>query len=395
MKKDKERKLAIEGGEPVRKQLLPYGRQLLEDDDREAVMKVLNSDWITRGPCVQAFEDQVAEWADMPYAVAFSSGTAALHAAMSALNIQDGKTVVVPPLTFAATANSVLYCHGQVKFIDVLRDTMNIDPERLSAFSKASVVVAVDFAGNPCDYDVLQQWKRRSSFHLVADAAHSFGASYKGKRVGCLADLTVLSFHPVKSITTAEGGMLLTWDKALSDFLRCFRDHGIQRSSEPGFYELRFLGFNYHITDLQCALGLSQLTKLKRFIRRRTEIAEMYHQFFGKISCVEIPRLTAGAQSAWHLYPIRLYLEKLTVDRDTFLKALIAENIGANVHYIPVHWHSLYQKQGFQRGLCPVAETQYLREISLPIFPGMRDEDVQDVCRAVEKVCLAYGCQTK
>jgi perosamine synthetase len=379
-------KLAIDGGAPIRKSMLAYSRQSISDDDRAAVAKVLDSDFITRGPAVEAFERAIAEYSEMPHAVAFCSATAALHSVMAMMGVSEGVRVITSPITFAATSNSVLYCRGKVEFQDTDVDTMNLDAKSLKNLAKVQAVVAVDFAGNPCDYDALKVHQKNNSFRLISDAAHSLGATYKNKPVGSAADLSVFSFHPVKSITTGEGGMVVLRNKDEAEFLRTFRSHGIIRTQMPGMYRQEFLGYNYHITDIQCALGLSQLKRLPQFVARRTEIAQKYTEFFSKLDGVKTPVVTEGAKSSWHLYPLRLDLGRLSVDRDRILLALHAENIGANVHYIPVYWHPYYMNLGYQRGLCPRAEASYQSELSLPLFPAMSEQDVTEVCQGVKKV---------
>lgn len=382
-------KLALHGGSPVRSTLLSYSRQNIDESDIEAVAKALRGDIITRGPSVDAFERKLSELCEMPYAVSFTSATAGLHAVMALLNAGEGR-VITSPITFAATSNAVLYCGGKPEFQDIDAQTMNLDPKALKDLKGVTAVVAVDFAGNACDYNALYELQKKYKFRLIGDAAHSLGGSYQNRPVGSLADISVLSFHPVKSVTTGEGGVVLCKNKDEAEFLKRFRGHGIVRTDVPGFYKQESLGYNYYMTDMQAALGLSQLDKLESFVRMRTDIAKAYDKFFAKMDLVEIPKITPGAKSSWHLYPLRLNLSKLQSDRTEILRALQAENIGANVHYIPVYWHPYYERLGYKRGLCPVAEAEYLREISIPIFPGMTSKDVTDVCTAVEKVLEAY-----
>jgi len=383
-------KLALEGGKPVRNELLSYGRQSINEEDIQLVTHVLRGEFITRGPAVEAFERAIADYVEMPYAVAFNSATSALHAAMALVGVKENSRVITTPNTFAATSNAVLYQNGRPEFQDVRSDTLNLDAKALTHLEGVTAVVPVDFAGNPCDYDDLRALQKRYGFKIIADASHSLGAFYHNKKVGSLADLTIFSFHPVKPITTAEGGMIVCRDKEEFEFLQKFRSHGLVRTSKPGFYKIELLGYNYNITDLQCALGLSQLKRLPDFNRRRGGVAEFYNEAFSKNEFLEIPKVTEGAISSWHLYPIRLHLEKLIQNRDEFLRALIAENIGANVHYIPVHWHPLYQSLGYKRELCPVYEKEYLREISLPLHQAMTESDAKDVVRAVDKVLTAF-----
>lgn len=381
--------LAQSGGKPIRQTLLPYSRQLVDESDIKAVEEALRADIITRGPYVDKFEKTVAELVGMPFAVSFTSATAALHAVMSCYKIAPDKKVLTTPITFAATANSVRYCGGQVVFSDVERSTMNLDPNLISDGS-VDMVVAVDFAGNPCRYNELRKKQKEAGFILVDDASHSIGAMYDGALVGSHADMTVFSFHPVKAMTTGEGGMVVTKDKEAADYLRQFRSHGIVRGEVPGYYEQRFLGYNYNMTDIQAALGLSQLKRLPSFIARRNELASTYLDRL-KHFPLELPAVTPGARSGWHLFPVRLLLDKLTVSREDFLRALHAENIGANVHYIPVHFHPYYQGLGYKPGLCPVAESSYAAEVSIPLYQGMTDQDQTDVVLALEKLLNAFA----
>ncbi len=398
--------LAIDGGTPVREKLLPYGRQSLDDSDIEAVVEVLKSDWLTTGPKVGEFEEQFAAWVGAGYAISFSSGTAALHGAAFAAGLGPGDEAITTPLTFCATGNCVLYQGAAPVFADVSPDTLNLDPDevarKLSARGSSLVkaIIAVDYAGHPAALDELGQVARRHGQRplLIEDACHALGAEYRGKRVGGIADMTVFSFHPVKHLTTGEGGMVATNDARLAETLRRFRNHGISSEArerqEAGqwFYEMVLLGFNYRLTDIACALGLSQLTKLGPNLARRREIAARYTAAFRDVPGLISPSVRAEVNPAWHLYPIRLDLAKLRVDRGQIFRALRAENIGVSVHYIPVHLHPYYRdKLGHGEGECPVAEAAYERLISLPMFHGMTDEDVADVVGAVGKVMAHYA----
>lgn len=385
--------LALNGGPKTRQSWLAYGKQFLDDEDRKAVSEALLSDFITRGPRVEQFEQELCEFADAKYAIAFSSATAGLHAAMAMYGVGAGDHVIVPAITFAATANAARYCGATVEFVDVRKDTLNIDEQKLEAslINQSKVVAPVDFAGNPCDYSLLNQKVSGTNCHIVSDAAHSMGAHLNGKPVGALADASVFSFHPVKSMTTAEGGAVLVNDSAQAEFLKQFRNHGISTTKKMGvFAPQEFLGFNYHFTEIQAALGLSQLKKLSSFILRRQEIAARYLDKMKSWDLIELPQITTGSKSSWHLFPIRLNLSKLSVDRDQIMKALHAENIGVQVHYVPVYWHPYYESQGYKKGLCPVAEAEFARELSIPIFPQMTDSDQDDVLRGLEKVLTAF-----
>lgn len=393
-------RLAAEGGAPVRTEVLPYGRQWLDDEDVEAVVRALRSDWLTTGPRVPEFERAFAEAAGTAEAVAVCNGTAALHAAMHALGIGPGDEVVVPSMTFAASSNCVVYQGGTPVFADVDPETLLIDPASVEAriTPRTRAVVAVDYAGQPCDYGALRALAERHGLALVDDASHSVGGSDRGRPVGSLADLSTFSFHPVKHLTTGEGGMITTDDAELAGRMRVFRNHGItsdhrQRAEQGGFfYEMVELGYNYRITDFQCALGLSQLRRLPEFVRRRQEVAARYDAAFAGIPAVLPLAVREGVSHAYHLYPVLLDLDRLSADRATVFAALRAEGIGVNVHYVPVHLHPFYRERfGTGPGTCPVAEAAYERLVTLPMFPRMSDGDVDDVVAAVAKVADRFA----
>lgn len=386
--------LAIDGGNPVRTQMLPYGHQWIDDDDVEAVAQVLRSDWLTTGPNVAQFEEAFAAQVGAKYAVAVSSGTAALHAAMYALGISHGDEVIVPPMTFAATANCVVYQGGTPVFADVEPETLLIDPAEVEKkiTPKTKAIIAVDYAGHPCNYDQLLSISKNYNIPLVADACHALGAKYKGRPVGSLADLSVFSFHPVKHITTGEGGMITTDNEEYAQHMRIFRNHGIttdhrQREAQGSwFYEMVGLGYNYRITDFQCALGMSQLRKQPRWLERRREIAGRYDETFAKIRGIEPLTVGPDIQHAYHLYVIRVRKDETGTDRATLFQALRSRGIGVNVHFIPVYLHPFYRNRfGTHPGLCPIAEEAYEQIISLPIYPAMSDDDVKFV---IETICI-------
>ncbi len=400
--------LAIHGGKPVREKLLPYGRQSLDDADVQAVVEVLKSDWLTTGPKIGEFEERFAAWVGARHAVSFSSGTAALHGAAFAAGLGPGDEAITTPLTFCATANCILYQGATPVFADVSPDTLNLDPgevsRKLSPRTKA--IIAVDYAGHPAALDELGELAKAQGqgAFLIEDACHALGAEYKGKRAGSIADMTAFSFHPVKHLTTGEGGMVATNDARLAETLRRFRNHGIssearqRQESGQWFYEMVLLGFNYRLTDIACALGLSQLERLAANLARRREIAAQYAEAFrdlaaGDLPTIVLPAVRDGIDPAWHLYPVRLKLERLAVGRGEIFRALRAENIGVNVHYIPVHQHPYYRehfkskcKEGY-----PVAEDAYERLISLPMFHAMTAQDVEDAVQAVGKVVGHYS----
>jgi perosamine synthetase len=396
----KQELLAVDGGTPVRETLLPYGRQSIGDDDIEAVVDVLRSDWLTTGPKVGEFEEAFAAWVGAKYAVSFSSGTAALHGAAFAAGLKPGDEAVTSPMTFAATANCVLYQGATPVFADVSADTLNLDPEKVAEriTPRTRAILPVDYSGHPADMDAILELGARHGLLVIEDACHALGAEYGRRRTGSIADMTVFSFHPVKHLATGEGGMVTTDRADCAEPLRRFRNHGIssdarQRQSEGQWhYEMVLLGFNYRLTDIACALGLSQLKKLEANLLRRREIAAGYAAAFRDLAGVVPPAVRPDVKPAWHLYPIRLNLEKLTADRVQVFRALRAENIGVNVHYIPVHRHPYYRDRfGYAGGEYPIAEDAYERLISLPMFHGMNDRDVEDVIHAVRKVTCHFA----
>lgn len=394
-------RLAIDGGSPVRRQPLPYAHQTIEQQDIDAVVDVLRSDWLTTGPTVDAFEREFTRAVASTHAVAVSSGTAALHAAVFAAGVSAGDEVIVPAMTFASTANVVVFQAGVPVFADVDPHTLLIDPRdverRMTGRTKA--IIAVDYAGQPCAYDELAAIARTRRLVLIADACHSLGAAYRDRAVGTLADLTAFSFHPVKHITTGEGGMVTTDDGERARRIRSFRNHGItsdhrQRNERGSWhYEMVDLGYNYRLTDIGCALGRAQLGRLGAWLERRRAIAAQYGRAFAEMAVVTPLAADPSARHAYHLYVVRFDRSRLSADRAAIFSALRAEGIGVNVHYIPVHLHPYYRSRlGTAPGLCPVAEAAYEEIVSLPMFPGMSDDDVRDVIEAVSKVVRAYAC---
>jgi perosamine synthetase len=390
--------LAIDGGTPVRKTMLPYGRQSISEDDIQTVVDVLRSDWLTTGPKVAEFEEALAARVGAKYAVAYSSGTAALHGAAFAAGLKPGDEAITSPLTFAATANCVLYQGARPVFADVSPDTLNLDPdllaERITPNTRA--ILPVDYAGHPADLDPILALAERHGLTVIEDACHALGAEYKGRRTGSIAHMAVFSFHPVKHVATGEGGMVTTDRADLAENLRRFRNHGIssdarqRHASGQWHYEMVQLGFNYRLTDIACALGISQLKKLEANLARRREIAARYTAAFRNLRGVVAPSVRSDVNPAWHLYPIRVNPSHLKKDRAHMFRALRAENIGVNVHYIPVHLHPYYRDRfGYQGGEYPVAETAYEQLISLPMFHAMTEQDVEDVIAAVSKVSAA------
>ncbi|OGP64964.1 MAG: UDP-4-amino-4,6-dideoxy-N-acetyl-beta-L-altrosamine transaminase [Deltaproteobacteria bacterium RBG_13_47_9] len=391
-------KLALEGGSPVRASMLKYAAQSVDAADRRAVDEVLRGDWLTTGPTVTAFEKALCDFTGARNAVAVNTGTAALHTATWAAGIGPGDEVIVPAISFVASANCVLYQQGTPVFADLCPATLNIDPVDVEhkITPKTRAIVAVDFAGHPCDHDALHQLAKRFGIQVIADCAHSLGATYHGRNVGTLQLFNTFSFHPVKHITTGEGGAVLTDDDKIAHAMRSFRHHGIdfdlhtRGKINSWEYDVIALGFNYRIPDINCALGISQLSKLVHWLERRRAIVASYREALMDLPMLQLPEERPGCASAWHLYVVRLNPETLTVSRAQVFAALRAENIGVNVHYIPIPWMTHYANLGYVRGQWPVAETEYERLLSIPMFPDMTDQDVADVVKAISKVWMAY-----
>lgn len=389
-------KLAIHGGRPVRDGLLPYGRQTITETDIAAVVEVLRSDWLTTGPKVGEFEEAFAHFAGARHAVTFSSGTAALHAAVFAAGVETADEAITAPLTFCATANAVLYQGGIPVFADTTDDTLTIDPAAAAraVTARTKAILPIDYAGHPADLDAILALAERHGLAVIEDAAHALGATYRGRVVGSISHMTVFSFHPVKHLTTGEGGMVTTDDAALANRLRLFRNHGIERDARARqaegawFYEMTALGYNYRLPDLNCALGLAQLARLRANVDRRRAIAARYGDALSGLAHLTLPIAALDVDHAWHLYPIRVLPP---VDREEVYRALRAEGLGVNVHYIPVHLHPYYRERfGYRGGEFPIAEAAYRQLISLPMFHGMSDEDVDDVTTAVAKVMAHF-----
>ncbi len=384
--------------------MIPYGRQDISDADIAAVVDVLRSDWLTQGPAIERFEQAVASYSGARYAVAVCNATAALHIACLALDLGEGDLLWTSPNTFVASANCALYCGADAGFVDIDGASYNLDPDQLEAkLAHAAahggklpkIVIPVHFAGQSCDMARIHALSQRYGFAVIEDASHAIGASYQQARVGCCAfsDMTVFSFHPVKIVTTGEGGMVLTNRRDLYDKLVRLRSHGITRdpammdeSPEGAWsYQQVELGFNYRITDLQAALGTSQLTRLDAFISRRRYLAKRYDRLLEGLP-LERPRGSQLASSAWHLYVIRLHLDALGKDRRQVFDELRARGIGVNVHYIPVHTQPHYRRRGFAAGDFPVAEQYYREAISLPMFYALDDARQDQVVAALREV---------
>lgn len=373
-------------------EFIPYGRQFIDDEDIAAVVEVLQSGWLTTGPKVGEFEAELAQKVGSKYVVAFNSGTAALHGAYFTTGLGPGDEIITSPITFAATANAALYMGAKPVFVDILPDTNNIDPDQIkkAVSEKTRLIAPVDFTGHPCDLDEIKRIADKEGLIVVEDAAHALGAEYQGKPVGSMGDMVIFSFHPVKHITTGEGGAVATNDYKFYKKLCSFRSHGIVRDLEdmfknhgPWYYEMNCLGYNYRLTDIQCALGISQLKKLDSFVKRRRQIASMYDDLLSGLDCLELPQVREYVNPAWHLYVIRL--KGQYPSREIFFQRLHSRGIGVQVHYIPVYWHPYYRKLGYPKGLCPVAEDFYSKAISIPIFPAMTDSDVKRVALTIKE----------
>ena len=393
-------KPAIEGGTPVRETKLFYGHQYIDDADVKAVSEVLVSDYLTCGPKITELEERLCKLTGAKYAVMCSNGTAALHIAALAAGVGADDELITTPITFAASANCALYCGAKPVFADINPRTYNISPQSVAQkiTDKTKAVVAVDFTGQAVELDPLLELCHQKGIVLIEDGAHSIGTKYNGKPIGSIADMTTFSFHPVKTVTGGEGGAVLTNREDLYQKLLLYRSHGITKeerfyeneSHGPWYHEQIDLGYNYRITDIQCALILSQLDKLERFAKRRREIVEQYNEAFRKLPELFVQEEIAESDTVRHLYILRIVPERLKIDRRGFFEALAAENIACNVHYIPVYWHPYYEKLGYKKGLCPNAEKLYNEILSLPLYYSLTDDDVADVIAAVEKIVAYY-----
>lgn len=392
--------LAILGGKPVRDDKIFYGKQTIEQDDIQAVVDTLSGPYITCGPKVTEFEKRLCEVTGAKYALVVSSGTAALHLAAMAAGINKGDEVIVSPITFAASANCVLYCGGTPVFADINPETYNIDPKsiREKITDKTKAVVAVDYTGQAVELDEIKSICKEYNLILIEDAAHSLGTKYKGQPVGSIADMSTFSFHPVKTITGGEGGAITTNSEELFKKIHLLRSHGITRNinemmnkSDALWYNEQVeLGFNYRMTDIQASLLCSQIQKLDRFVKRRAEIATKYDEAFKNMPELVMQRTIPESETGRHLYVIQLNPDRLKCTRREFFDALYAENTCPQVHYLPVYMHSYYEKLGYKKGICPNAEYLYENMMSIPLYPSMTDEDVETVIEAIYKVVNHY-----
>jgi dTDP-4-amino-4,6-dideoxygalactose transaminase len=365
--------------------VLPYGRQSIDESDVTAVTEVLRGDWLTTGPAVAELEKALSRQVGGHHVVTCSSGTAALHVAYSALQLRPGDQVVTTPMTFVATASGASMAGADVLFADVEEDTANLDPAAVEAMAtdRTRVVAAVDYAGHPCDYDRLGEAAATVGAVTIADAAHSVGGSYRGRPVGDLADVTTMSFFPTKNLTTGEGGAVVTKDPELARRAGEFHNIGLVRDPErfeitgegPWHQEVHAFGLNYRLTDVACALGLSQLRRLSAFKQRRREIIDRYNAGLSGVQGVRIPTTRDDVDPIWHLYAVRI----LDGRRREVYERMRTSGIGVQVNYLPVYWHPVYARMGYRRGMCPVAEQFYSEQLSLPLFPDLTDSDVDRV----------------
>jgi len=374
--------------------MIPYGRQEITEEDIQAVVNVLRSDYLTQGPCVEQFEQLLAQKVGAEHAIAVSNGTAALHLACLALDIREKDIVWTSPISFVASINCALYLKASIDFVDIDPLTRNLSIGALEEkLKKAKItnqlpklLIVVHFSGAPCEMESIDKLSKQYGFKVIEDACHALGSTYQGKSIGqcCFSELCIYSFHPVKNITTGEGGAIVTNDYKLSAKLKRLRSHGITRNSIemghpiPGdwYYEMIDLGYNYRITDIQAALGISQLKKLDHFIQRRTALAERYLELL-KHPAIQHPSILHRSTSAWHIYVIEIKSENPLIKRDLLFSQLRSRNIGVQVHYIPIHLHPYFKKLGFNQGDFPLAENYYKNAITIPLYPKM-DQKNQD-----------------
>ena len=384
----------------MRKEFLPYALPLLGEEEKQEVLKVLDSGWITTGPRTFEFEKRIAAYVGASHAIALSSCTAALHVSLAALGIGEGDEVITSTLTFCSTANVILHLRAKPVFVDVERETLTMDPSQLEGkvTRRTKAIVPVHYAGHPCRMDEIGAIARANGIHVVEDAAHAIGAAYRGKKIGTVSELSCFSFYAIKNMTTAEGGAVTLEDEDLAKKIRLYSLHGMSKdawkrytSTGSWYYEVLYPGFKYNLTDIQSALGLCQLEKLDTFMARRHELASLYDQAFSGMD--ELSTLSARSEvtHARHLYPVLLNLERLGIDRARFIEEMRAENIGTTVNFVPVHMHPYYRDTfGYKSGDFPVAEDAYTRLMSLPLYPRMTVRDAQDVIEAVKRIASYY-----
>ncbi len=374
--------------------MIPYGKQTIDKSDIDTIVKIMEENtYLTTGPRVQEFEENVCNYIGCKYGLAVNSGTAALHCAIFSLGIKEGDEVIVPAISFVASSNCVLYEGGTPIFCDIDPNTLNIDINKIEGLitSKTKAIIMVDMCGQPCEYNEIREICTKYNLCLIQDSAHSIGGEYNNQKVGSYADITCFSFHPVKNITTCEGGMMVTNNSIFFEKGKLCRSHGITRDfmerekTNSHYYDMVELGFNYRIPDILCALGINQMAKLDSFIKKRNEIANKYNSFFSNYNELLEP-LHNYHLNAYHIYVIKLKLENLMLTRDEVFTKLKESKIGVNVHYMPIYYHTYYKKLGYKKGLCPEAENCYERIITLPIFPLLKDEEIDYVCKTLVEI---------
>lgn len=379
----------------MKSDFIPYGKQHIDNKDISEIVKILKSDWLTQGPKIKEFEKAVAKYCDAKYAVVVSSGTAALHAAYSVAGMGFGDEVIISSLNFAAASNIIAIIGGKPVFVDIQKDTLNMEFKNLEKkiTRKTKAIIPVDFAGHPCDLDEIMRIAKKHNLLVIEDAAHALGSEYRGRKIGSIADMTIFSFHPVKLITTGEGGMILTNNRKFYNKLKKFRHHGIVKKPNKGgwYYEIEEPGLNIRITDMQCALGLNQFRKLEKFIKKRREIVAEYNNAFKNINGIIIPSEREYVKSSYHLYIIQLDLNIIKTSRKKIFEELQKRNIGVQVHYVPLHLQPFYRKKfGYKKGDFPIIENYYKGAITLPLFPKMTDVQIEKVIKTVKEIIKFY-----
>lgn len=390
-------KPAKEGGESVREDYIGYGSQSINEEDEEAVKEALEGDYITRGPAVEEFEEKVADFVGVDHAIAVTSGTTALHLAGKALGFSEGDEVITTPFTFASTAYSATYSGAEPVFADIKPDTRNIDPEKIEEkiTEDTKAIVPMHYGGQPAEIEEILDIADKYDLKILWDACHAFGSEKDGEVIGSERDLAMFSFHPVKNITTAEGGMIVTDDNDLAERIRSLRSFTMNsdvegHEDEPWYQVVEEEGYNYNFTDIQASLGISQLERAGKFKERRQEIFDKYTEALKDIEGIEPPEVKEDADPFWHIYTVKI-TEDFPVSRKKFFNAMQKENIGVQVHYVPLHYHPFFQENyGYEKGGFPETEEVYSQIVTLPMYPDMSDSDVEDVVEAVRKIRNYY-----
>ncbi|OYD17602.1 UDP-4-amino-4,6-dideoxy-N-acetyl-beta-L-altrosamine transaminase [candidate division WOR-3 bacterium JGI_Cruoil_03_44_89] len=391
---------AIAGGTPVRNSLLSFAPPLIEKEEIKEVVDTLKSGWITTGPKTKRFERMFSEYVSSKYAVALSSCTAGLHLALLAIGVSEGDEIITTPYTFAATSNVIIHSSAIPVFVDIDEESLNINHNKIEEkiTERTKAIMPVHIGGRPCDMDKIMEIARRHNLYVIEDAAHAVGTIYKETKIGSIGDLTSFSFHAVKNMTTAEGGMITTDNEEWARFIRVNSLHGMNKDAwqrkGSWFYEIVSAGYKYNMTDIQASIGIHQLEKIERFIELRKKYASIYTEKLGDIEEIETLSPYEYGRNTYHLYVIKIKPDRMRITRDKFIRALREENISTNVHYIPIHLHPYYRERfGYKKGDYPSAERVYERAISLPIYPAMKEKDVLDVINAIEKIVVYYGGQ--